>query len=131
MSPSISSDEIPLKMASLNFIDVFGNVIFLSAKQFKKHFLSINVTDGGISISLSEQHPLNDSSPIVVNDEFCSKITLFNDVHFSNAFAPIFVTVCGISISVIEEHSLKVFSSIIVKLNKCVKGFNSKHLLYS
>ena len=90
-------------------------IIFFNFLQFRKQSLPIFITEEGIDICSSEEHPSKTPIPIDINEDGDSKETFVNDEQPWNIYDPVSITEEGMVISTNDEQSAKREPSILVK----------------
>ena len=104
-----------------------GIVIFFNAVHLEKILAPNDVTDGGISICLKDEHLQNALPLIVVNFEGLSKVICFKALHSKKALAKITATCDGITTCSSDVHDSKALSFIDCNDFGSTIFFNDEH----
>ena len=115
-----TDDGIEFKSSDLQFSKAFGWIIrnegwitmLFNASQSLNANCLIDLTDGGISISLSDEHFSKQLKSIVIKFDCVSKEMISNDEQLQKAPIKMIFTDFGISISFKEIQSLNAYSPI-------------------
>ena len=126
ISPKISRFLIPSKAFSPIFLTELGRVIFVIELHLLNEFDSIDITEDGITISVSAKHPAKVYSSITLTGGI---FISFKEEQSQNAYDLIILTESGMIILCSFEHPLKVDDSINVTDGGIIISLNLFHFL--